>query len=97
MTARGASCSRPSGPTSAARSICRPAPATDLGRRIGALVGYRGAIAWDTSKPNGEARRVVDPTRAREWLGFTATTTLDEGLSRTYEWMLQHVPVDAVQ
>lgn len=69
----------------------------DLARRIGAIVGYRGAIAWDTTKPNGEARRVVDPTRAREWLGFTATTELDDGLSRTYEWMLQHVPLDAAQ
>lgn len=69
----------------------------DLARRIGALVGYRGAIAWDTTKPNGEARRVVDPTRAREWLGFTATTALDDGLSRTYEWMVEHLPVDPVQ
>jgi GDP-L-fucose synthase len=67
----------------------------DLSRRIAACVGYRGAIVWDMTKPNGEARRVVDTTRAREWLGFAATTTFDDGLSRTYAWMLQHVPIDA--
>jgi GDP-L-fucose synthase len=67
----------------------------ELSRRIAKCVGYRGAIVWDTTKPNGEARRVVDTTRAREWLGFAATTALDEGLSRTYSWMLEHVPIGA--
>lgn len=67
----------------------------DLSRRIAALVGYRGAIVWDTTKPNGEARRIIDPTRAREWLGFSADIALDDGLARTYEWMLQHVSIDA--
>jgi GDP-L-fucose synthase len=67
----------------------------ELSQRIAALVGYRGKIVWDTSKPNGDARRVIDVRRARELLGFQATTSLDEGLARTYEWMLRNVPIDS--
>jgi GDP-L-fucose synthase len=66
----------------------------DLGRRISGLIGYRGEIAWDSSKPNGEARRVIDVRRARERLGFEATTSLDDGLARTYEWMLGNVSIE---
>ena len=66
----------------------------ELARRIAALVGYHGEIAWDTTKPNGEARRIIDVSRARELLGFEASTSLDEGIGRTYEWMLRHVSID---
>ena len=48
----------------------------------------KGHIAWDTSKPNGQPRRKLDVTRARERLGFEATTSLAEGLKKTYAWML---------
>lgn len=58
----------------------------DLAERVRALVGYEGSIAWDASRPNGQPRRRLDVSRAREILGFEARTSLDEGLRRTYEW-----------
>ena len=65
----------------------------ELARRIAALVSYHGEIAWDITKPNGERRRVIDARRAREQLGFEATTPLDDGLARTYAWMLRNVSI----
>jgi len=61
----------------------------DLAQRIQKLVGFEGGIVWDTSKPNGQPRRKLDVTRARERLGFEATTTLAEGLEKTYAWMVK--------
>jgi GDP-L-fucose synthase len=46
-------------------------------------------VQWDTSKPGGQAVRLMDTTRAREMLGFTARTPLPEGIRRTVEWYLQ--------
>jgi GDP-L-fucose synthase len=59
----------------------------DLAQKIAALVEFDGRIRWDTSKPNGQPRRKLDVTRARERFGFVATTALDEGLRKTYAWM----------
>lgn len=58
----------------------------DLARQIGTLVGYTGKITWDVSKPNGQPRRRLDVSRASEELGFTAQTTLAEGLEETYRY-----------
>jgi GDP-L-fucose synthase len=60
----------------------------DLATRIKALVGFEGTIAWDTSKPNGQPRRKLDVSKARERFGFEARMPLDEGLQRTYQWYL---------
>lgn len=57
-----------------------------LAEKIGAIVGYRGRIAWDAGKPDGEARRCLDVSRARELLGWRARVGLREGLERTVEW-----------
>jgi GDP-L-fucose synthase len=59
----------------------------ELAGKIAALVGYEGHVVWDTTKPNGQPRRRLDVRRAFERFGFRATTGLDEGLRRTYEWM----------
>lgn len=59
----------------------------DLAKTIQDLVGYEGRIVWDTSKPNGQPRRKLDVTRAKERLGFVAKVSLEEGLLRTYAWM----------
>jgi nucleoside-diphosphate-sugar epimerase len=53
---------------------------------IASLTGYEGAITWDTSKPDGQPRRRLDTTRARERFGFEATTSLEDGLRRTIAW-----------
>lgn len=59
----------------------------DLATTIAKLVGYEGRIVWDTTKPNGQPRRKLDVSRAKERLGFEAKVSLEEGLRRTYAWM----------
>jgi GDP-L-fucose synthase len=58
----------------------------DLAAKIGQMTGYTGSIRWDASRPNGQPRRMLDVSRARERFGFTAETSLDEGLARTIAW-----------
>jgi GDP-L-fucose synthase len=61
----------------------------DLANKTATLVGFGGKIVWDTTKPNGQPRRRLDVSRARERFGFVAKTPFDEGLARTYAWMKQ--------
>jgi GDP-L-fucose synthase len=63
----------------------------DLATIIAGKTGYSGEIVWDTSRPNGQPRRMLDVTRARERFGFRAGTTMDEGLARTIAWYRQSV------
>ena len=58
----------------------------ELAELIADVIGYQGGIVWDTAKPNGQPRRSVDPTRARELFGFEAKTSLREGIERTVAW-----------
>lgn len=58
----------------------------DLAHKIKEAVGYRGEIDWDTSKPNGQPRRMLDVSRAKERFGFTAQTSFEEGLRKTIAW-----------
>lgn len=55
-------------------------------RQVAHHTGFGGQIVWDTSKPNGQPRRRLDVSRARERFGFHARTPFDEGLRRTVEW-----------
>ncbi len=61
-------------------------PIKDLVAIICELVGFDGEIRWDTTKPDGQPRRRVDPGRAREQFGFHAEVTFRDGLQRTIEW-----------
>jgi GDP-L-fucose synthase len=63
---------------------------TDLANKIKELVGYEGEIRWDSSKPNGQPRRCLDTSRAKEEIEWESTTTLDEGLKNTYQWFLEN-------
>ena len=58
----------------------------DLAELIADVTGFEGSITWDTTKPNGQPRRSVDGTRARELFGFEARTPLREGIERTVAW-----------
>ena len=58
----------------------------DLTETIARLSGFNGTIRWDTSKPNGQPRRKLDTTRAREAFGFEAKTDFEDGLKRTIDW-----------
>lgn len=51
-------------------------------------VGFTGAVEFDTSRPDGQARRVFDVTRAADLFGFRARVELEEGIRRTVEWLL---------
>jgi GDP-L-fucose synthase len=58
----------------------------ELAELIADVTGYTGSITWDTEKPNGQPRRSVDATRARDLFGFEARTPLREGIERTAAW-----------
>lgn len=58
----------------------------DLVETIASLTGFEGEIVWDTSKPDGQPRRRLDTTRAREFFGFEAVVSLEEGLAQTVCW-----------
>ncbi|MCH8957531.1 GDP-L-fucose synthase [candidate division KSB1 bacterium] len=62
----------------------------DLVEKIVQLTGYEGRVSWDTSKPNGQPRRCLDISRAKESFGFQAKVDFDEGLRRTIDWFLQN-------
>lgn len=58
----------------------------DLAILIKHMGGYDVAIEWDTTKPDGQPRRCIDTTRAREVLGWKATTSLETMLSKVIDW-----------
>jgi GDP-L-fucose synthase len=58
----------------------------DVVRVIVNLTGFRGDIVWDPSKPDGQPRRALDTSRARERFGFVASTSFEDGLRRTIDW-----------
>jgi GDP-L-fucose synthase len=62
----------------------------ELAELIADVAGFNGQIVWDSSMPNGQPRRSVDATRARELFGFEARTPLREGLERTVAWYREH-------
>ncbi|MEO0492677.1 MAG: GDP-L-fucose synthase [Actinomycetota bacterium] len=55
---------------------------------IAELTGFEGRIVWDSTKPDGQPRRSVDASRARELFGFEAGTDFRDGLRTTIEWYL---------
>jgi len=67
----------------------------ELAELVADVTGFTGRIEWDTAKPNGQPRRSVDGTRARELFGFEAKTQLREGLERTVAWYREHAPAYA--
>ena len=57
---------------------------------VAELTGFEGGIEWDTTKPNGQPRRLLDTTKAAERFGFRAHTSLRDGLERTIAWYREH-------
>ena len=53
------------------------------------VVGCEPVIEWDTTKPDGTIRKLMDVSRL-ERLGWKAQTSLEEGLTKTYAWFLAH-------
>ena len=63
-------------------------PIKDLAEKIKDLIGYKGDILWDSSKPDGQPRRCLDVSRALKEFGFKAKTNFDEGLKKTIQWYI---------
>ncbi|MFO0983275.1 MAG: GDP-L-fucose synthase [Planctomycetota bacterium] len=61
----------------------------ELAELIGRLSGFSGRFEYDPARPDGQPRRRLDTTRAREWLGFVPTVGLEEGLRRTIAFYRQ--------
>jgi GDP-L-fucose synthase len=62
----------------------------ELATTIAEHVGYNGVIFWNTDKPNGQPRRCLDVSRARELFGFEAQHSLNEGLQKTISWFREY-------
>ena len=60
----------------------------ELAETVAKVVGYDGPIEWDTSKPDGTPRKLLDVTKLTD-LGWTASIPLDEGIASTYQWFLE--------
>jgi GDP-L-fucose synthase len=58
----------------------------DAADAVARVTGFSGRITWDATRPNGQPRRSLDTSRARELFGFEAQTPLEEGLRRTVAW-----------
>ncbi|MGW3582551.1 GDP-L-fucose synthase family protein [Streptomyces rubiginosohelvolus] len=63
----------------------------ELAETVRDVTGYKGRIAWDTSKPDGTPRKLLDVTRLNT-LGFTPKIPLRDGIARTYAWWLGQLP-----
>jgi GDP-L-fucose synthase len=60
-----------------------------LANEIAEQMGFNGEILYDSSKPDGQPRRCLDVSRAKERLGFVAKTDFKDGLKQTIEWFLK--------
>ena len=62
----------------------------DLSYLIQKIVGYEGSISFDSSKPDGNPRKLLDSTKVNN-LGWSAVVDLEEGLFKTYQWYLENI------
>lgn len=67
----------------------------ELAEKIKTIVGFENDIIFNTSKPDGTPRKLVDVTRLNK-LGWQASTTLDDGLPKAYEWFLNNIAASIV-
>jgi GDP-L-fucose synthase len=63
-------------------------PIRELAEKIGGIVGFEGRLVFDTSKPDGTPRKLIDSSRING-LGWKPRIGLDEGISSTYQWFLE--------
>jgi GDP-L-fucose synthase len=69
----------------------------ELAELLADLTGFAGEIRWDESMPNGQPRRSLDASRAKELFGFEARTPLRDGLERTIAWYRAQAPMHAAR
>jgi len=61
----------------------------ELASLVGKVVGYQGEIRYDSTKPDGTPRKLLDVSRLKS-MGWQARIGLEEGLAQTYQWFLDH-------
>ena len=62
----------------------------DLAELIKKLTNFKGKIVWDTTRPDGQPRRMLDTSKARQLFGFKAKTNLVPGLTKTISWYMKN-------
>jgi GDP-L-fucose synthase len=62
----------------------------DLATTIATEVGFQGQTLWDIDKPNGQPRRMLDVSRAKEHFNFSAQISLSQGIANTVAWWQEH-------
>ena len=61
-----------------------------LAETIKKVVGFQGEIIWDSSKPDGTPRKLMDVSKMKS-IGWTYSTELDIGIEKTYKWFLENI------
>jgi len=67
----------------------------ELAEKIAALVGFKGQIRWDLSRPDGQPRRCLDTSKAKKYFGFEAKMPFEQGLKKTIDWYIKNRPPKA--
>ena len=62
----------------------------ELAEKIQKVTGHKGNILWDTTKPDGTPRKLMDVTKFKE-VGWKYSTELEDGIHKTYKWYLKHI------
>jgi nucleoside-diphosphate-sugar epimerase len=62
----------------------------NLVKMIVKMTGFEGKLIWQTDKPNGQPRRGLDVSRAKEYFGWSAQVPFEEGMRRTIEWFKEN-------
>ena len=63
----------------------------ELVEKIVELTGFTGEIRWDNSKPDGQPRRRLDVSKAKQYFGFESKIPFNEGLEETIDWDMQQI------
>lgn len=62
----------------------------ELAETVKRIVGFEGEIVWDSTKPDGTMRKLMDVSRLEAAIGWKAKTSLDEGIKKAYQWFLDN-------
>jgi len=81
-----AACERYDGPLPINLGNGREVQIRELADQLASLLDWKGRFVYDASKPNGQPRRALDVSRARELLGWNAKTSFEDGLKKTIDW-----------
>lgn len=65
----------------------------DLAQLIANIIGFKGKLTWDKTKPDGQPRRMLDTSKAEKEFGFKAKTNFEQGLKKTIDWYKKYAAV----